>query len=81
MELCFRRIFGFHKNESVKGFIRDIGRLALQHIIGRRRVKFYCHVLCVNHRMLLENFSLNLTNHSDDSDLIGFLLSDTNVIC
>ena len=77
----FRRIFGFHKYESVKDFVCGLGRLDLRIVIRIRRVKFYCHVLGTNHRLLNDIFWINLTNPGDDNDLISSVYSHVNVIC
>ena len=77
----YRRIFSFSKHESIKCFICGLGRLDLRHIFRIRRVKFFCHMLYSDHRLLNEMFWLNLTNHNDDSELIDCLFKHVNVIC
>ena len=37
----YRRIFGFHKWESVKSFIDGLGRLDLKHLVMTYKVRFY----------------------------------------
>jgi len=37
----YRRIFGFHKWESVKSFIDGLGRLDFKHIVMTYKVRFY----------------------------------------
>ena len=40
----YRKIFGFHKWESVRTFIYGLGRLDLHHILLMRRLKFFNHL-------------------------------------
>jgi hypothetical protein len=73
----FRRIFGFHDYESVKGFTCGLGRLYidLRHILGIRRINF------TDHQLPNETVWINLTNHSDDEDLINSVFTNIHVTC
>jgi len=53
-----RRIFGFNKWESVKAFIKSLGRLDLQHVFMLRRVNFFT----VLHNVLRSSLRLNCSN-------------------
>jgi hypothetical protein len=51
----YRKIFGFHKWESVRLFIYGLGRLDLHHILLMRRLKFYNHLCSASCNVLLSN--------------------------
>jgi hypothetical protein len=38
-------------------------------------------VLCTTYHLLSENFWINLTNHTDDNDLINSVFTHMHVIC
>ena len=59
---AYRIIFGFNKWESVKCFIRGMGRLNLLYIIKLYRIRFMFHLLQVNHRILYNLFYVHFAN-------------------
>jgi len=40
-----RRLFGYHKWESVSAVLLELGRLNVRHLIQLREVTFYIHLL------------------------------------
>jgi hypothetical protein len=74
MEFCYRKIFDFHKWESVKCFICGLGRLDLRHLVRIRRVNFYFHVLHSGHYLLTNIFWCFFgDNIIDETDLLAIL--------
>jgi hypothetical protein len=70
----YRKIFGFHKWESVKCFIWGLGRLDLHHIILQRKFKFYLHLLNSRENFLCDIFWIfSEINFANDSGLRLFL--------
>ena len=63
----YRRIFGFNKWESVKAFVKGLGRLDLHHVFMLRRVNFYLRLrssgLTVLHNVLWSSLRLNCSEH------------------
>jgi len=62
----YRRIFGFNKWESVKAFIKGVGRLDLHHVFMLRRVNFYLRLrssgLTILHNVLWSSLRLNCSD-------------------
>ena len=58
----YRRIFKFHKWESVRQFVCGLGRLDLHHIVQVRRVKYYKRLLQCNNTLLTDIFWIHFTN-------------------
>ena len=49
-----RRLFNYHKWESVKGVLHGLGRLNISHLIMLRKVKCYKY-LCLSSNSILYN--------------------------
>jgi len=41
-----RKLFGYHKWESVSAVLLGLGRLNFKHLVMLREVKFYWHLYC-----------------------------------
>lgn len=65
--MIYRKLFGFHRWESVKSFICGVGRLDLHHIIMQRRLQFYFHLRFSKCSVLSNVFCFFFRdNHADD---------------
>ena len=62
-----RRLFNYHKWESVKRVLHGLGRLNISHLIMLRKVKFYKH-LCLSSNSILYNVFYSTMTHNYTSD-------------
>jgi len=70
----YRKLFGFNKWESVKGFICGLGRLDLHHIIKKRRMMFYRRLVHSTSNFLQNILWCYVAEHFRyDSELAGIL--------
>ena len=73
-----RKLFEYHRWESVKAVILGLGRLNIKHLIMKRKIKFYKHLYFSHDNLLLNVFRVYLQNNITDSMLESVFLP-TNV--
>ena len=78
-----RRLFGYHKWESVSTVLLGLGRLNIRHLIQLRKATFYRHLLqssdvgLLRHNMFLVYL---LNNYDDDCVLQTLFCSNSDAI-
>jgi len=57
---AYRRVFGFHRWESVRSFICGLGRLDLKHVIMLRKCRWLCKIRTSQNSLILNLFWVNV---------------------
>ena len=70
---AYRIIFGFNRWESVKCFIRGMGRLNLLYIIKLYRIRFMFHLLHLNHGILYNLFYVYFADRYKVDDCLAYI--------
>ena len=69
----YRKLFGFHKWQSVKCCINGLNRLDLHSIIKLRRVSFYRHMVFSDSRLLSDVFWCFFVDFQPSTDVLAVL--------
>ena len=76
-----RRLFGYHKWESVSALLLSLGRLSVRYLLMLRKVMFYIRIFYSHNAFIHNLFLLFLSsNHNDDNLLKSVFCSRSAAI-
>jgi len=76
----YRRLFGFHKWESVRGCICGMGRLDLIHMVQLAKAKYYLKIVRSANRVIYNMFWAYLCHNSVTDPLCACIFKSRNAV-